>query len=66
MNTIFVCPAYVYICIKFFDHFRYIRITSGLISSVTDFLAFIPPNVTVSIILAFNKFRMSINFPTVI
>ena len=50
-----------------FKYFLYkIYITRGLISSVTDFLAFIPPNVIVSIILAFNKFRLSINFPSVI
>ena len=68
MNTIFYLhvPAYAHLRNKFFDHFRYIRITRGLISSVTDFLAFIPPNVIVSIILAFNKFRLSINFPSVI
>ena len=65
-HFLFTCPAYAHLRNKFFDHFRYIRITRGLISSVTDFLAFIPPNVIVSIILAFNKFRLSIKFPSVI
>ena len=57
-HFLFTSPTYAHIRNKFIDHFRSVKITNGLISSVTDFLAFIHLEVIVSIILAFNNFRL--------
>ena len=62
----FLGPFYACIRYKFQDHFRYVRINSGCLSAVTDFLAFILPNIIVSFILDINKLRLTYNLAAVV
>ena len=65
-HFIFICSFYASICHKFQEHFHYVRINSGCLSIVTDFLAFISPNIIFSYILDINKLRLTNNLSAVV
>ena len=65
-HLLFICPTYACVRTKFYTHFRFVRPISGNIASVTDFLAFIAPDIIISFIVAINKLRLSINLPAII
>ena len=65
-HLLFTCPTYACVRTKFYTHFRFVRPISRNIAFVTDFLAFIAPDIIISFIVAINKLRLSNKLPAII